>query len=292
MAAVGSIAKWYVAKLKAYPLLTNVSSAFVLMTTGDLLAQNMEASKKRSNAQHHLSVTVIDKKNGGDSSSHVSLDFEGAIMGTSSVSMTVESLASTTIESIAESISIWDSTRTMTMAAWAVCVYTPFYVSLYRLYDRYLPKQTPASIATRMFLSFLTSAPVNAAFYTYGAAAHHTIEWLGQKTKLRKELEEMGLDSFSAYQAASSIPYPEEAFWAQAKHKLETELPNTVVTSGTCWIPINLFTFTMVPSHLRPISLMFFSAFWNCYLSLSQHREAHHSTDKESSDESSIALSS
>lgn len=187
---------------------------------------------------------------------------------------TQESANSTILDVIREELSFWDPKRTMTMAAWSVCLYTPFYIGLYRLYDRYLPKQTPASIAARVALSFLTSIPVNAAFYTYGAAAHHTMEWMDSRKKLQVELEELGLDYVSAYQAATSIPYPEEAFWAKAQHKLETELHNTVVTSGSCWIPFNLFTFTMVPSHLRPISLMVFSAFWNCYLSLSQHREA------------------
>lgn len=280
MAAVGSIAKWYVAKLKAYPLATNLSSALVLMTTGDLLAQEVESRQKRGrNNQQLLSMNVIDEN---DDDSGISLHNPtptgskgSAVIGTSSSSTFLDSQSSS-LAMVARTTegNNWDPARTLTMAAWSVFVYTPFYMGLYRLYDRYLPKQTPASIAARLALSFLTAAPVNAAFYTYGAAAHHTIEWLGKRKKLQAELEDLGLDSYSAYQAASTIPYPEEAFWAKAKHKLETELPNTVVTSGTCWIPINLFTFTMVPAHLRPISLMFFSAFWNCYLSLSQHREA------------------
>ncbi len=266
MSAVGSIAKWYVTKLKAYPLITNLSSAFVLMTTGDLLAQEIESRHKRRNNHQHLSVTVIDKKSSGSSSlgDLISQESECSVMGTSSMVFPSQ---------LMPSLSFWDPMRTVTMTAWSVCVYTPFYMGLYRLYDRYLPKQTPASIATRLALSFLTAVPVNAAFYTYGAAAHHTIEWLGNRQKLQIELQDLGLDRYSAYQAASTIPYPEEAFWDKAKHKLENELPNTVMTSGSCWIPINLFTFTMVPVHLRPISLMFFSAFWNCYLSLSQHKE-------------------
>jgi len=160
----------------------------------------------------------------------------------------------------------------MTMAAWSVCIYTPFYIGVYRLYDRYLPKQTSVGILARVGLSFLTSVPINAAFYTYGAAAHQTIEWLETRKQLQEELEEMGLERYSAYQAAASIPFPHEAFFSKAAHKLENELPTTVATSASCWIPFNLFTFSVVPAHLRPVSLMVFSAFWNCYLSLSQHR--------------------
>jgi len=55
--------------------------------------------------------------------------------------------------------------------------------------------------------------------------------------------------------------------------KLSTELLKTVGTSAVFWIPINYLNFTHIPTHLRPVTLMVCSVFWNCYLSLAQHRD-------------------
>jgi hypothetical protein len=109
-------------------------------------------------------------------------------------------------------------------------------------------------IGARVTLSFILSGPINAAFYVYGTAVHHTTEWWLLEVPYYNDFEW-------------------DQLWAKALLKLETELPQTMIASGSCWIPINLFTFTYVPPHLRPLSLMFFSIFWNCYLSLSQHKD-------------------
>ena len=58
-----------------------------------------------------------------------------------------------------------------------------------------------------------------------------------------------------------------------ARLKIERELLTTVKSSATVWIPINVINFAVVPPHLRPFGLSFFSVFWNCYLSLVQHRD-------------------
>ena len=163
----------------------------------------------------------------------------------------------------------WNPYRTATMAAWSAGFYAPFYVFLYRLYDRYLPKQTPASIGARVALSFVCSIPVNAAFYTYGTTVQHTTDWWSLSREVQYELQDMGAKDCNTH----LVPYEWDQLLAKIRCKLETELPTTITTSGSCWIPINLFTFTVVPSHLRPLSLMFFSIFWNCYLSLAQHRD-------------------
>ena len=57
------------------------------------------------------------------------------------------------------------------------------------------------------------------------------------------------------------------------KLKLQHELIPTVTNSAKMWIPINAFSFGILPSHLRPFCLSFFSVFWNCYLSLVQYRD-------------------
>jgi hypothetical protein len=280
MPVLGSFAKWYVAKLKAYPIITNVGSAFVLMTTGDVLAQELQVNGTQSNKsppRDHQRLSLDRYDTIGPITSMPATATFGFLNNRQTTTMGTSSTAtpSSAWQAIQDEFGFWDPFRTGTMAAWSVGIYTPFYVGLYRLYDRYLPKQTPASIAARVVLSFVCSIPVNAAFYVYGTAVHHTTEWWSLQNERQLELKDMGQEPKSAQQIANltRIPYHGDQLWAKARRKLESELPNTIMTSGICWIPINLFTFTVVPAHLRPLSLMFFSVFWNCYLSLSQHRE-------------------
>ena len=68
-------------------------------------------------------------------------------------------------------------------------------------------------------------------------------------------------------------PYDLDMLLSKARLKIETELISTVKTSAQVWVPINFVNFAIVPNHLRPFGLLFFSVFWNCYLSLVQHRD-------------------
>ena len=68
-------------------------------------------------------------------------------------------------------------------------------------------------------------------------------------------------------------PYDLDMLLSKARLKIETELVSTVKTSAQVWVPINFVNFAFVPNHLRPFGLLFFSVFWNCYLSLVQHRD-------------------
>jgi hypothetical protein len=154
--------------------------------------------------------------------------------------------------------------RTTTMASWVI-FYVPFYATLYKLYDRYLPKQTPGGIVARVGLSFVCSIPVNAVFYTYGTTIHHTKDWYSKLQQQHTNNNNTTRDLVQSYRS--------DILLEKIQRKITTELPTTIQTSGACWIPINLVTFSLVPSHLQPLSLMFFSLFWNCYLSMSQHRK-------------------
>lgn len=58
-----------------------------------------------------------------------------------------------------------------------------------------------------------------------------------------------------------------------AKLKIEAELWPTIVNSAKVWVPAHLVNFTVVPVHFRPVTISVVSIFWNCYLSLVQHRD-------------------
>ncbi|KAL3909946.1 MAG: hypothetical protein SGILL_007886 [Bacillariaceae sp.] len=271
----GTLSKWYMAKLKSAPLLTNLSTGVVLMTGGDVLAQRVEAKGSSGVIQEESSSSeCLDIQN--------CLRGEQEIMGTSSTSsqqsyseehdndlflMASDSMLHLAqhhehvVERLKDTLAFWNPHRTGTMASW-VLFYVPFYASLYKAYDRFLPKKTPAGILARVALSFATSVPVNAAFYTYGTM-EHTQDWYARWHAVQQQQVGAPSADFRLEQLAHKVVW-----------KLENELPKTIQTSGACWIPFNLLMFTVVPSHMQPLSLMGFSFFWNCYLSMSQHRSS------------------
>jgi hypothetical protein len=165
------------------------------------------------------------------------------------------------------SSSPWDTFRTGTMAFWAF-FYAPLWVTVYRLYNIYLPKG-PTGVVARVGLTFLTSIPVNAAFYTYGTTVHHTREWWQQQQQSSNDDDKNSL--LLKTPLVSSYQFDE--LREKVLAKLEAEMPTTVVRSAYCWIPFNFVTFSVVPPHVQPLTLMFGAVFWNCYLSLTQHRD-------------------
>eukprot|EP00429_Kryptoperidinium_foliaceum_P028607 CAMPEP_0176143808 /NCGR_PEP_ID=MMETSP0120_2-20121206/73201_1 /TAXON_ID=160619 /ORGANISM="Kryptoperidinium foliaceum, Strain CCMP 1326" /LENGTH=114 /DNA_ID=CAMNT_0017480135 /DNA_START=65 /DNA_END=406 /DNA_ORIENTATION=- len=114
MAAIGSnIAKWYVAKLKAHPIVTNLSSAFVLMTTGDLVAQEIETRKRhRQHSAPSTDAEGEDKLSSFITSSQQSNASKGTSPSTSLFPK------DTFFNALEGKLSSWDTRRTMTMAAW------------------------------------------------------------------------------------------------------------------------------------------------------------------------------
>jgi hypothetical protein len=272
-------ARWYIAKLKAFPMITNVSSGVILMSTGDVLAQHLETIERSERCptkqiQDHA-TTSHTARGTFDLGSDVfgclgmaaveeqvdEVTSRGSVNAPHALSTSVvPSLSSppsmddldSALRSMQDRLAFWKPSRTATMAAWCF-FYTPFYVAVYKMYDKYLPRKTPGSIAARVGMSFAFSIPINAAFYLYGTTINHTIDWYSE---LRQ----------------SRVPYRFDVLMEKTRLKIENELVRTVMTSGTMWVPINLVTFSVVPSHLQPLSLMFFSMFWNCYLSMSQYR--------------------
>ena len=164
----GSFAKWYVTKLRAKPLLVNVSSGFLLMSTGDVLAQRVEVRATDRNHQKDKKeeceqiAPVVEKSESSTSSSLSSIFLDAT---------------DTVYRTLQEEMSSfgWDKSRTAKMAAWSI-LFTPFYVGIFKMYDRYLPKKNLPSIAARVGCSLLSSIPINFAFYAYGSFIEHTAD--------------------------------------------------------------------------------------------------------------------
>jgi len=164
-----------------------------------------------------------------------------------------------------------DRFRLAIMAAWSG-ISTFYYTGLYQIYERTLPARAASPVryvALRVGLSFAFSIPLNAAFFFYGTFAHHLADWTALIEEWRSEVPEATLR-----QIHNHVPFDAGMLWSEYRLKLENEFADTILASGAMWIPINVFNFSFVSPHLRPVLLTFFSTFWNCYLSLAQHREA------------------
>jgi len=314
---MGGFLKWYINLLKTRPLATNMGSAAILMTAGDVLAQELEHSSDvakevvvgkekplptakipeetkgislkrygtlnpslaQSNAIHdyeqtkhkhghhnnHHKVQQKDK-NANDKNITTTDDDENTITRIRENIMQI-------IDAVQAELEFWDKYRTSTMIVWSAGAYTPLYVMLYKICDKYMPQQTPMTISARVLLSFLLSVPINAGFFTYGVFVHHSAEWLAIQREWAALLEEMGVSNDMIDPYGSAVPYDVDLFWQTAKLKLDSELYTTVVDSAKVWVPINIMNFTVIPPHFRPVILLTFSVFWNAYLSLAQHRD-------------------
>ena len=178
------------------------------------------------------------------------------------------------VDAIRAEVEYLDGYRTATMMLWSAGAYTPLYVAIYKVCDRFMPHQTPVTVTARVVLSFCLSIPINAAFFTYGTFVHHTMEYMAIQKEWQLELQQLGISDDTVQSHSSHvIPYDWEMLRAMAKLKLESELLTTVTDSAKVWIPVNFLNFTIVPAHLRPLVLLSFSVFWNTYLSLAQHRD-------------------
>jgi hypothetical protein len=314
---MSTILKWYISHLKTHPMVTNVGSALVLMTTGDLMAQEIELhnlveyfSAERSSSKedgvHHaqrfatsvapeqqanapklsfrrygtLSPIMKERRNTKmqeetrkeKMKQEAKEDYNESEEEAFLFPDMQESLRILARKSYTELASL-DFFRTGTMALWGGLT-TPAFITLYKAFDRYLPRNvTPASVLPRVVLTFLFSVPVNAIFFCYGSFVQHTAQYYSLVQEWQVEMRQLGFQDMSLAEVVKDVPFDLEMAWSTARLKLESEFRQTIITSGSIWIPINIVNFSLVPSHLRPLVLMLCSTFWNCYLSLAQHRD-------------------
>ena len=234
---MSALLKWYISRLKTHPMVTNVGSALVLMTTGDFMAQEIElhnlvehfsaeSTSSKEEGVHHaakrfgtgavpeqqtnapklsfrrygtLSPIMKERRNTkmqeearkakmqqeakedynkSEEEAFLLPDMQGAlrIFGKNSY---------------AELASL-DYFRTGTMAFWGGMT-TPAFITLYRVFDRYLPRNvTPASVLPRVVLTFLFSVPVNAIFFCYGSLVQHTAKYYSLVQEWQVEMRQVG----------------------------------------------------------------------------------------------------
>lgn len=289
------ILQWYLKRLQSHPWSTNLTSAAVLMTVGDLTAQSLEhrrmqwiedqldkekeeeeqreretdnntavGIKRRQTVQYRrygtLSPTVEELQHQRHQEHHHHTDEESA---QPDVYGKLQSALQEYMKEWRLELHSYDWFRTATMAAWSTAVYTPFFLTLFSWYGRVLGpmRHVYRDGAIRACLTYTMSIPLNAAFFTYGTTVHHVLE--ACSASLNDSDGDGRLRQENAWQA-----------WQTAvRLKVSTELGPTVATGAILWLPINFVNFSITPAHLRPVVLLSASVFWNAYLSLAQHRD-------------------
>ena len=186
----------------------------------------------------------------------------------------------------------YDGFRTATMVTWATCVYTPYFLHLFGLYERYLPKTSSSfsswsniyrHAALRAVLTFTASIPLTAAFFAYGCTVHYLTEHLENEsnhdakntitsTRLPLPLSPRVTAGICSDTVAVDTAIPSNSLPTTIGLKLRAELLSTVQTGALLWIPVNVGNFALVPPHMRPMALMSVSVLWNAHLSMAQHR--------------------
>ena len=303
--------QWYLARLQSHPWWTNLTSAAVLMSLGDLAAQSLEHSRMQQLEEQETAAVTANNSN---TTKGVELQRRQTVQyrryGT--LSPPVEELQHQRHEEhrhhqqeeatqqqqqqdayqklqrtlhgyMHEGRLEWDSYdlfRTATMVAWSVGVYTPFFLTLFSVYGRWLGPVRPHLLyrdaALRACLTYMNSIPLNAAFFTYGTTVHRVMEAYSTDDEKGTASRLLGdKDTWNAWCTAVQL-------------KISTELGPTVATGAFIWLPINFMNFSVTPAHLRPVVLLSASVFWNAYLSLAQHRDI----DVVDEDELSAVLSS
>lgn len=298
---MSSFVRWYLNKLKTYPIYTNISSALVLMTVGDIMAQGLE--------HHHLGDSFAGKGHTADIDEddtiprtlkrHISLrryGTHGRELPPEDVAISVErrqlrdeddnfkpinlkAAFQNMYDTLEDELTFLDPFRLTTMVFWNVTVTTPAFMAFYNYCDRlFLGKPTPLTVGTRVIMTLAFSIPINAMFFTYGTCVHHAAAWSVSRDEWNQEIGDMatvdkGLKTEDLSRLSPPPPFDWEAMWSKVHLKVTTELPTTMLNSAGVWVPVNIVNFAFVPPHLRPLLMMVCSVFWNCYLSIVQHRD-------------------
>eukprot|EP00814_Leptocylindrus_danicus_P000171 CAMPEP_0116036008 /NCGR_PEP_ID=MMETSP0321-20121206/20828_1 /TAXON_ID=163516 /ORGANISM="Leptocylindrus danicus var. danicus, Strain B650" /LENGTH=342 /DNA_ID=CAMNT_0003513191 /DNA_START=294 /DNA_END=1322 /DNA_ORIENTATION=- len=156
-----------------------------------------------------------------------------------------------------------DKTRICSMMGWSVGIHAPSWIAIFRYFDKMFPgKMTPKSLVARVGFTAMCALPFNAAFFTYATCSHLLLEEMNMRRNNPAHVVVIGDLEVLIRQMAT-----------ETKLKLEREYLSTVVDSYQLWVPFNTINFAFVPPHLRMVALSVTTVFWNCYLSLAQHRD-------------------
>jgi Mpv17 / PMP22 family len=294
--------KWYLNQLRSFPIRSNLAASLVLMTIGDVMAQSLERHSMYQPGENQGKGTLQRRHTLHRYGTHTKLilnqykiniestydDEEMKQKATpeakSNAGLYLAPLSSMndTYRSLYEKFSSVDFFRLATMVTWNVAFVTPAFLGLYHVSDRIFGHApTLRVVSGRVLLALFFSIPVNTLFFIYGTCIHHSAERLSLRRDLIQALQakvgESGEEAPNLTQknniVETLVPWNWDLMFKKARRKIDADLLDTIIRSASLWVPINFFNFAVMPPHLRPLTMMFFSVFWNCYLSIVQHRD-------------------
>jgi len=275
----------FIRLLKTRPWTTNLTSAAILMTMGDAMAQYIEhnphaVAQLKSSASgdveswlqlHLLSNTT----NHDDDCDNTHNDDDDAKYNKQTLDMRHYRHADNDHTNSEDRYCFQlDKIRTLSMIGWSIGIHTPIYMRLYQFYDCAFPKTTPMSVFLRVTISCAMTAPTNALFFTYGTCAHHLLE---EVDNVHMQCRPYNTCNSELYQQQPLIQQDLQCMVRrmaqETQLKLQREYWDTLIRTYQVWTPINVVNFALVPAHLRTLMMCTCTMFWNCYLSLAQHRD-------------------
>jgi len=153
-------------------------------------------------------------------------------------------------------LGFFDPVRSASMIGWSTLAVTPLFMQLFRFMETYLPKGKTGSLPARVLLTTSCAFPMNVLFFTYATCTHYLIEELYVSSPSMLDWEKILRNMKN-----------------ETRLKLQQEYWSTTQNSVMYWSPLNAINHAFVPPHMKTVFLNGFQMFWNCYLSLAQHRE-------------------
>ena len=225
----------YAALLARHPYLTSSATGGTVMLSGDALAQRFEQRQQQQRQQQQQQQQQRHPHAGGT-------DARG-----------------------------YDPVRAAVMVGFSVGAFMPVNTLWYRnVVERVLPDVAkhrtpfPPGALTPRSLPFLCGRTfAKAVFGCSPALVLNPIFFLWAPTA------EAVLPTLIGQQ---SRPIDWEAVSARISQRFEQDMCTVVANSYSLWVPINCLNFVFTPPQFRIITIAIVSNFWNCYLSLVQHK--------------------
>ncbi|CAK9035803.1 unnamed protein product [Durusdinium trenchii] len=128
----------------------------------------------------------------------------------------------------------------------------PFFYFWWQTLDGMFPGKGWAAVARKTLVNQATMAPFNSAlFLTWSTALEPWIKTIRKKGKDDPKMSNI---------------------WEKVKSKVQSEIPELVVSQCGYWLPANAVNFMFMPQHLRVVFMSTCAVIWGGYISYVVHR--------------------
>jgi hypothetical protein len=221
-------------QLAENPLRTNMASALIIFTAGDVLAQYVEDR--------------IAPKGGREKLETKAQSLQTPVASAPPIISGRDVVCPPAFPPFLD----LDLDRTRDNTTWMVCAYTPAFVVAYKYMERWWPGNSAAVAFKKVLGNFCLSAPHLLLFFGYGIGLPYVKRAFADPTLLNAE--------------------EWAKFRAQYGAKVDSDVLETMQRSVCFWWPINFMNFLFVPQPYRILLMNSASVLWGAYLSYAQYK--------------------